>query len=76
MTAPDWRFTVDLTGDRSLTEKGWDVLADAIDAASLVGVIEQAVIFELRRALPRDADWYTLHVTETPVIPGREAGAP
>ena len=67
---PDWTFTVQVWADRSLTERGWDVLADALDAADLPTVLEQAALDAIHAALPRQpddrpwADWYALVVAE------------
>lgn len=34
MNSADFRYTVEITGDPHLSEKGWDVLLDAIDGAA------------------------------------------
>jgi hypothetical protein len=73
----DWVFTVRLTGDRTLNEKGFDVLADAVEAADLEGALHDAVVEAMARELPKDdqgderrgparpMDWYEITVEAT-----------
>jgi len=71
---PDFQWTVDLFGDRSLNEKGWDTLTDSIDAADLESTIHDAVVDAMVKALPmpkgdRDhpMDWYSVRVNALPI---------
>jgi hypothetical protein len=72
--AADFLYRVELTGARRLTERGWDVLTDAIDAADLTRVIHDAVVDALHAALPHEPEddrareeWYDLAVTALPL---------
>ena len=70
----DWVWTVSLTGDAALTERGFDTLADAVDAADLPAAIHDAIVTALAHALPRDGGdhapvaWYDLSIVCPPIL--------
>ena len=71
----DYTWTVALTGASHLTERGWDVFADAVDSIDAEGLLHDAIVDALDRALPKDPtgderhdapppmDWYDITVT-------------